>query len=383
MISAGEARFLTQLENNIPILQAIKNADITYSLAEEKLKLYQENNLGTYFDQPIYIAKVAPDYSYFEYTFFKVPPVVNRAIISLSNICDNNCYHCNSNKYINVLQCLTCTGKEKNISLENIDYCTLKLTLENLKKLNCNTVIFKIPSMRNNSYKFDRIFKLTRSLGFEHIQALIGSGIHTETLLTLLKNRITPIFQEVIVSENNCEKVFSKIDALLEKGIASNMSLIILLNMELNIDSIIKQLNRIPNHIKVHIDYVLEKSKHLDSYFNSRFNYIKQIPSVDIRAYSLNATYNSCLYGTVYINQKGDIFPCPGLLDFKLGNVRNFNNIFNGEANINIQYFWKFNHSQISKCKDCGLQFACVDCRSFEYQLGKNIKEMVSCQKFI
>lgn len=383
IISPEESRFITQLENNIPILESIKNANINHSYAEEKLKLYQENGLGTYFDDPIYINKVAPDYSFFEHTFFKIPPIINRAIISLTNICENKCYHCNSDRYLNVLQCLTCTGKEKNVRLEQIDYSTVKIALDNLKKLSCDNVILKIPSMQDNPHKFDKIFKLSRSLGFKNIQALIGSGIHIETALILQKYKIAPIFQEIIESETDCENIFSKINALSEKGILSNMTLIILMNMKLNTDLIMGQLNEIPQYIKVHIDYILEKSNPLDNYYNSRFSYIKQVPSIDIRTYALNSVYNSCLYGTLYINQEGDIFPCPGLLDFKLGNVRNFNKIFDREANINIQYFWKLNNSKISKCKDCGLQFACVDCRSFEYQLSKSITEKVSCQKFI
>lgn len=383
IISPEESRLITNLENNISIRESVNNANMDYLFAMEKLKLYEENGLGMYFDEPIYINKVAPDYSFFEHTFFKIPPTINRAIISITNICDSKCYHCNSDKYLNVLQCLTCVGKEKKIKFEQMDYSTVKIALDNLKKLNCDNVILKIPSMQDNPYQFDEVFKLLQSLKFKNVQTLIGSGIHVGTALTLHKNKIFPIFQEVIETEEDVENILSKVKSLSENGIRSNMMLIILMDINLNMDSILSRLNEIPKHIKVHIDYILEKTKTQNEYFSSQFNYIKQIPTVDIRSYALNSVYNSCLYGTIYINQEGDIFPCPGLTDFNLGNVRDFSKIFDKEADINIQYFWKLNNSKISKCKDCGLQFACVDCRSFEYQLTKDIAEKALCQKFV
>ena len=101
VIKEQEAKLLSYTENNIDILKAAECAGMGFEEAENILEKYKENKLGNYYDSPVYICKVAPDYTFYDHTFFKIPPVINKAIISLSNQCSKKCKYCNSCDYIN------------------------------------------------------------------------------------------------------------------------------------------------------------------------------------------------------------------------------------------------------------------------------------------
>lgn len=65
------------------------------------------------------------------------------------------------------------------------------------------------------------------------------------------------------------------------------------------------------------------------------------------------------------------------LLDFSYGvNYLNVNEIFTEK---NLLKFWNLSTSKINKCRDCGLRYACNDCRSMEMKLGSTIDEKISC----
>lgn len=65
------------------------------------------------------------------------------------------------------------------------------------------------------------------------------------------------------------------------------------------------------------------------------------------------------------------------LLDFSYrGNYLNINKIFTEK---NLLKFRNLNNSKINKYRDCGLRYACNDCRSMEMKLGSTIDEKISC----
>ena len=79
-----------------------------------------------------------------------------------------------------------------------------------------------------------------------------------------------------------------------------------------------------------------------------------------------------CLVGTFATLSNGDIVPCLGLKDFKVGRIDKIYDIFTEDK---LLKYWDMSNRDITQCKDCGLRYACNDCRSPEIRLGAKIDE--------
>lgn len=88
--------------------------------------------------------------------------------------------------------------------------------------------------------------------------------------------------------------------------------------------------------------------------------------------------YCSCLVGKFTLLSNGDIIPCIGLKQFKVGNYKKLNKIFTEK---NLLKFWNMRTDKIDKCSNCGLRYACNDCRSMEIRFGSKINEKKSCMR--
>ena len=378
VIKEQEAKLLSYTENNIDILKAAECAGMGFEEAENILEKYKENKLGNYYDSPVYICKVAPDYTFYDHTFFKIPPVINKAIISLSNQCSKKCKYCNSCDYINILQCNTCNGREKQFVQDYMEFDRFTLAITKLRKYNCSVIVFKIPDMSQNMQYYKKILAKTKDIGIDNIQVICGSGYDEKNIEYLLEHDITPILQVNIEKQSDiCD-----LAEVLEKRHSHNLSRIFLtlvIDFKLtNEESIESAIDHISKMTKIQIDYMLNKKEDVQDYIASDYNYISQLPLVDVRQYAYKKSFNSCLNGSVYIDQCGNIYPCPGLIDFKVGNIDRFSEIFDKK---NIQSFWRLSGGNIEKCKKCGLQSLCSRCMGFEYQLSGNFDTVASCNK--
>ncbi|MDR1774199.1 MAG: hypothetical protein LBR30_04950 [Clostridioides sp.] len=98
--------------------------------------------------------------------------------------------------------------------------------------------------------------------------------------------------------------------------------------------------------------------------------------SADI--FSLARKRNKCLVGTFATLSNGDIVPCLGLKDFKVGRIDKIYDIFTEDK---LLKYWDMSNRYIVQCKDCGLRYDCNDCRSLEIRLGANIDEKITCTR--
>jgi len=85
-----------------------------------------------------------------------------------------------------------------------------------------------------------------------------------------------------------------------------------------------------------------------------------------------------CLVGTFATLSNGDIVPCLGLKDFKVGRIDKIYDIFTEDK---LLKYWDMSNRDITQCKDCGLRYACNDCRSLEIRLGAKIDEKKTCTR--
>lgn len=78
------------------------------------------------------------------------------------------------------------------------------------------------------------------------------------------------------------------------------------------------------------------------------------------------------------IDHNGDIFACPLLRDFSLGNVNThkLREIFDNDIYLNLISLSK---DSIKGCGKCKYRYGCVDCRALEYFATNDIKGMKNC----
>lgn len=123
----------------------------------------------------------------------------------------------------------------------------------------------------------------------------------------------------------------------------------------------------------------------IDFVFNSRIKqdnisslYNKEIPKVSADIFSLARKRSKCLFGTFATLSNGDIVPCLGLKDFKVGTIDKIYDIFTEDK---LLKYWDMSSREIAQCKDCGLRYACNDYRSLEIRLGAKIDEKITCTR--
>jgi radical SAM protein with 4Fe4S-binding SPASM domain len=78
------------------------------------------------------------------------------------------------------------------------------------------------------------------------------------------------------------------------------------------------------------------------------------------------------------ILSNGNAVPCLGLKDLAIGKIDDIYGIFTEDK---LLKYWDMSNRQIVQCKDCGLKYACNDCRSLETRLGASIDEKITCRR--
>ena len=129
------------------------------------------------------------------------------------------------------------------------------------------------------------------------------------------------------------------------------------------------------NNINYLIDFVFSKTIKKEEISNL---YHQNIPKVNARTYSLARKRNKCLTGSFATLPNGDVVPCFGLENNKVGNIKDFSNIFSDSG---LFKYWNLNSDSITPCKTCGLRYACNDCRGLETRLGANIYQKITCMR--
>ncbi|WP_054743912.1 SPASM domain-containing protein [Cellulosilyticum ruminicola] len=109
-------------------------------------------------------------------------------------------------------------------------------------------------------------------------------------------------------------------------------------------------------------------------------DYNQRIQKTDYLTYQVRKNVNSCLYGQIFIAANQEIYPCPYLRDFKLGDLHNdtiSSILHKGE----YRKFWYMAKSKIKPCNDCKHNVQCFDCRAIEYSVEKKIDSEYYCSQ--
>ncbi|MEG2788780.1 MAG: radical SAM protein [Romboutsia sp.] len=302
---------------------------------------------------------------------------INLISFSLTNRCNLKCDYC-------------CVDSK----IENIDYLDtneVKKAIDNIAKLNPRvlTISGGEPMLRGDfleilayaKEKFKgKIILATNATLIKDVQIdEIINGLHAIEIsldgydeLSCSKIRGKGVFGKVI---NTIKLIKSKgfdnisTSLVIGKNNANDVGKFNKLSEELGVESIIRNF--------VSIGRGSENScRYLENELN--ISYIDKDDYIDKN--SLNA--NMCKAGAnqIFIDCKGDVYPCPNLRyeDLKMFNILEFEeSILNSILNRDMEIFDRFDNLKpvnIDGCKDCDINVFCSTCPSQMYTLKKDKK---------
>ncbi len=363
-IDNQEQILLNLLEKNHSISEVINTHNIEKSFIQKTLDIIKKENLGNYFDKPIYIEKTVRYPFWREYLFAKEAPTLTGAFINIKNKCDKACEYC-KHETIRKYSCLTC-HKDNNIS-KKMDKKDVFKVLEYLKRMNCHEIYFTGGNIFLDNKRTIEILKYAKQLGFKSIKVIYGGDKLDKNIIDILTDLKISIITQIYL--NKKQDLYSRdiLDQLEIYKYKLSKEILILLD-DFYLDE---------KDFKYLYKKVLPVNIYLDKLYNNReLEKNNKLSLTSIPKFSLNKRYNLCLYGKIYISYDGKIFPCPGLRDFKVGHISNFHAVFSEEG---LYKYWNLNKDMIEKCSQCSHRYACNDCRSMEYKLTNDLYGLATC----
>lgn len=127
--------------------------------------------------------------------------------------------------------------------------------------------------------------------------------------------------------------------------------------------------------------YLFPKNEHYSKkYFQESIDSNNRRTSITFQNYNYYSYFNTCFVNSVFIAASGEIYPCMMLRDFKLGNLEN-EKLYNIFRKDEYKKFWELSKKKIKKCKNCGFNVGCQDCRAIEYYVNKDIYDINYCNR--
>lgn len=356
--------YLISEENACKLMDAENGNDILKYKDDKFFELLIDKGYGNFYPDRVYIEKINLLPDWYEYLYFRPAPIINRVTINLA-ICQYKCDNCNINLYKRYSPCL-CNSKEIN----KINTLTTEKVYEyliNLKKLDVKELIISGFSFTNLDK--NKIVKYAIELGFESVICIhCYNDIQNINYAELIELGALVYIQ---VNQN-------EIDDLVLKEILNlnREKTTILLQVRFGEENPYQYIDFFrKNNILYIIDFVFNSRTEKNAIFSL---YNEELPKVNIDTFSLKRKKNKCLVGTFATLSNGEIVPCLGLKDFNIGTIDNIDDIFSDDK---LLKYWNISSKKLDKCKECGLRYACNDCRSLEIRLGAKIDEKVTCMR--
>lgn len=356
--------YLISEENANKLMEAENGNSISNYKDDKFFELLKDKGYGDFYSDKVFIEKINLTPDWYDYLYFKPAPMISRVTLKLAN-CQYKCDNCNVNKYKRYSPCL-CNSKETN-NKNTLTTEKIYKYLINLKKLDISELV--VSGFSSSNLDKNAIIRNALELGFDSvryihcyndIQKIDHIGLAKQGALVYLQVNQNEIDEEVLkeILDLNREKTT------------------ILLQVRFEEEDPLKYINFFnQNNISYIIDFVFNsriKQNNISSLYN------KEIPKVSADIFSLVRKRNKCLVGTFATLSNGDIVPCLGLKDFKVGTIDKLYDIFSEDK---LLKYWDMSSREIAQCKDCGLRYACNDCRSLEIRLGAKIDEKISCMR--
>lgn len=372
-VKSYEKNLLIHTENNKPIVDACIKLGIQQNVAKNYLDKLIKAKLGSYTETPVTAEKLELLPKWVEKIFFKLPPIINRATIGVSNQCNLSCDFCGLKDKTNKLKCLTCTGNEAG----NVEFIELEKAykiVDLLVKYDCKQIYLKGGNLLLNWSILKDIIDYSFKSGIKNIVLnLVCSVGESEIIDYLRNNNISIIIQKNINESFDVREVINNDKKY--KGI--NHTYLFLSDYKRKSEVFNLYNLFIKHNIKnIMFDFIVPNDLNLLPKEYIRDLSILGRPS--IKSISINKKYNPCFYQSCYFDNIGNIYPCSGLLDFKYGDINKIATTFKEE---NLNTFWKLSKESLPECRLCEMRYACDDCRGLTYTFTGKLSKNVFCAK--
>lgn len=211
----------------------------------------------------------------------------------------------------------------------------IKKIASSIRKLNCKNVIVKIPDIEIKAEYFFRCLNILMEYSFDNITVILENEcLSKSTINKLMQYNISLIIQKEVKGKDieQAIELYKMISNL--KGTKINSLLLIVYDDEVK-DKLIKQISFLLKEkgINCIISRYIRKEEAVN-YYSSQQQFTNR---TSIETYSYNQYFHPCLGGLIYFDQSGDVYPCPNLLDFKMGSIDKFEEVWNKER---LHKFW-------------------------------------------
>lgn len=371
-LSEKEAILITLCENNTNLNEIHKLCDLSDESINMILNKLNCNDLGSYYDKPVFVEKMLASKKIQEVMFNQPIESISRAFIILDNSCDLNCKYCN-NDYITKSSCMKCfrktKGKDKTSFSEYVFALGYLDTVGEIKD-----IYFAGGDLLNNYDRNLEIIRYAASLSFKEIYVFIGGNRDVEkSVLENLSKYATLILQIEITDEQSLEenKLLNSIRNI------NNMKAIISLLFDVNEISklytiIIKKTKELYSEMQSLVDVAIDKKNLSDKKVRSILHQLRKTSLYD---YAASIEYSQCMNQTLTITDEGTISVCPRL-NHSCGRI---SDIYNCLSKAIMYKYWKLNKDKINRCSHCGFRYICDDCRYIEYILSNDLYSMNTC----
>lgn len=292
---------------------------------------------------------------------------IQRLFIQITNECNLNCSFCDtSNKVVTKTHCKKWT--HETISFSEDEWRDILSQAANLGTIDVRVIggnpLLKLDELKKVYYsaKENNIHKFSVYSNLEYLNNEILDFLKMEHI-----NLIVQLTQYDDVVRTNIAKCF-------EGGITCLVQVTMTDDNRKKLPQIMAELGEIGiTHIG--IDYIYDSSISYDELSTRCFG------KVTSQGIEMNQSYNSCLFGQLYINSAGDMTPCPMMNGYVLGNVRK-DKLCEVIAQEKYQGIVCLSRSKLRVCRKCSYRYNCMDCRALESSFSGDICGVAFCKEY-
>ncbi|MDG4983780.1 radical SAM protein [Lactococcus lactis] len=302
---------------------------------------------------------------------------LSRLSISLTDRCDLNCKFCKLD--YSVYSSCTCQRYPNSFHEKKLEFNQWKNIIDQAVALGINECIIMGGNPLLEKKTLEQIVKYLSEISIRVV--IITNGV-------LLNNEFIDYFKDKNVSfrielMSYTGRDFSKLYD----------TFMYLKKVKLNttIDLIVSSLNE---HIVEEVENQLKNSGFFTNriyiYPSNEFyskKFFKHMLNPDNRTFPVNvynfpyiSNYNNCLYGQLFVNPYGTLYPCPKFRKEPLGNVLK-DSLSKIYSQKNHEKFWNIPKSKVDSCNSCELSPICFDCRALDSYKTNNLMGMEYCEK--
>lgn len=335
-----ESELIKKCENN----ERIQNIDPFLSDLKRRC-------IGNFYEDKVYIEKIRLGSPIQDYQLGR-PPFIARAFLEINNTCNRSCWYCGRHGINRNMGCLGCNKWDE--TGENLNIVTWKRIIDELKDLECNSIIFTGGDLTQNWAKTLEIVNYAGN-AFEKKIVILNSGNFKDTFAEDLKNKAQILIQtedQNIIQEQN----------------------LYLLSVDNE--------KKYPDEGQFSENVAIEAISHDFRTLQSDHPIItkQKLKKVDIFRFSHNQKVHPCLGNSIAISWKGEVLPCPLLRAHSFGNIkdRQLFTFFEDHEN-GLDKYWNLRLETFEKCKKCEFKYACTDCRALEEALTGDLSGKKMC----